>query len=185
MSRDTGAHKRFTTAILPVDLTEHSYTILDTSEGSVFLHVNHAPFDTNAPTGHVYISDWSAAGVEALSHRIASRLGLEPSSLCPCRTTTALRTASAILRRSKVLKESISLTLSTRRVRPRRFLAVCWRLLTSRAEEDRTEGAVADGIDQSGGSGGVNRGAGGNANKRLKAKTVITFDKVRRLASAS
>lgn len=49
----------FKTAILPVELTEHSYTILDTSEGSVFLHVNHQPFHLNAPVGHVYISDWS------------------------------------------------------------------------------------------------------------------------------
>lgn len=59
VSREEGPNKKFQTALLPVDLTEHSYTILDTSEGSVFLHVNHAPFDTNAPTGHVYISDWS------------------------------------------------------------------------------------------------------------------------------
>jgi len=59
VARDAGPNKRFRTALLPVDLTEHSYTILDTSEGAVFLHVNHAPFDTNAPTGHVYISDWS------------------------------------------------------------------------------------------------------------------------------
>eukprot|EP01006_Ploeotia_vitrea_P035092 TRINITY_DN65833_c8_g1_i1.p1 TRINITY_DN65833_c8_g1~~TRINITY_DN65833_c8_g1_i1.p1 ORF type:complete len:891 (+),score=515.98 TRINITY_DN65833_c8_g1_i1:350-2674(+) len=59
VSRDLGAKKRFQTALLPVELTEHSYTILDTSEGTVFLHVNHQPFDQNAPTGHVYISDWS------------------------------------------------------------------------------------------------------------------------------
>jgi len=59
VSRDEGAAKVFKTALLPVELTEHSYTILDTSEGTVFLHVNHAPFDLSAPTGHVYISDWS------------------------------------------------------------------------------------------------------------------------------
>lgn len=52
-------HHRFRTAILPVELTEHSYTILDTAQGSVFLHVNHQPFHLNAPVGHVYISDWS------------------------------------------------------------------------------------------------------------------------------
>jgi hypothetical protein len=46
-------------AILPVTLTEHSYTILDTSEGAVFLHVNHKPFHENAYAGHVYTSDWS------------------------------------------------------------------------------------------------------------------------------
>jgi len=59
VSRDDGHQKIFKTALLPVELTEHSYTILDTSEGTVFLHVNHAPFDQNAPTGHVYVSDWS------------------------------------------------------------------------------------------------------------------------------
>jgi hypothetical protein len=59
ITRDAGSDKKFKTALLPVELTEHSYTILDTSEGTVFLHVNHQPFDLNAPTGHVYISDWS------------------------------------------------------------------------------------------------------------------------------
>ena len=59
VSRTEHVHKKFHTALLPVELTEHSYTVLDTSEGAVFLHVNHAPFDLNAPTGHVYISDWS------------------------------------------------------------------------------------------------------------------------------
>jgi len=42
VSKDAGHVKTFNTAILPVELTEHSYTILDTSQGSVFLHVNHA-----------------------------------------------------------------------------------------------------------------------------------------------
>lgn len=59
ISRDNDTHKLFQKAILPVDLTQHSYTILDTSEGSVFLHVNHMPFAESAQTGHVYISDWS------------------------------------------------------------------------------------------------------------------------------
>ncbi len=41
ITRDNTTHKLFQRAILPVDLTQHSYTILDTSDGSVFLHVNH------------------------------------------------------------------------------------------------------------------------------------------------
>ena len=36
----------FKKARLPFQLTEHSYTILDTSEGSVFLHVNHGDYNT-------------------------------------------------------------------------------------------------------------------------------------------
>ena len=34
---------------------EHSYTFLDTSENSVFLHVNH--FGDKSRFGHIYISD--------------------------------------------------------------------------------------------------------------------------------
>lgn len=34
---------------------EHSYTFLDTSEGSVFLHINH--FGDSSKYGHIYISD--------------------------------------------------------------------------------------------------------------------------------
>jgi len=34
---------------------EHSYTFLDTSEGTVFLHINH--FGENSRYGHIYISD--------------------------------------------------------------------------------------------------------------------------------
>ena len=34
---------------------EHSYTFLDTTENSVFLHINH--FGDNSKYGHVYISD--------------------------------------------------------------------------------------------------------------------------------
>lgn len=40
---------------LPFELKEHSYTILDTSEGAVFLHVNHGDFST--PYGSIYLSD--------------------------------------------------------------------------------------------------------------------------------
>ena len=40
---------------LPFQLTEHSYTILDTSEGSVFLHVNHGDYNTGY--GNIYLSD--------------------------------------------------------------------------------------------------------------------------------
>eukprot|EP00300_Choanocystis_sp_HF-7_P006259 c14588_g2_i1.p1 GENE.c14588_g2_i1~~c14588_g2_i1.p1 ORF type:complete len:820 (+),score=183.65 c14588_g2_i1:31-2490(+) len=40
---------------LPFELREHSYTILDTSEGAVFLHVNHGEYNT--PYGNVYLSD--------------------------------------------------------------------------------------------------------------------------------
>ena len=36
-------------------LREHSYTIMDTSEGQVFLHVNH--YIGNSKYGNVYVSD--------------------------------------------------------------------------------------------------------------------------------
>ena len=45
----------FRKARLPFQLTEHSYTILDTSEGAVFLHVNHGDFSTGY--GNIYLSD--------------------------------------------------------------------------------------------------------------------------------
>ena len=45
----------FKKARLPFQLTEHSYTILDTSEGSVFLHVNHGDYNTGY--GNIYLSD--------------------------------------------------------------------------------------------------------------------------------
>jgi len=48
----------FLEAVLPVELTQHSYTIVDTSEAAVFLHVNHRPFTERAPAGHIYTSDW-------------------------------------------------------------------------------------------------------------------------------
>lgn len=58
----------FHTAQLPghLHLTERSYTILDTSEGSVFLHATHRPFAENANAGHLYTSDWTG-----LSYTIA------------------------------------------------------------------------------------------------------------------
>lgn len=40
---------------LPETLKEHSYTILDTSEGSVFININH--LKPSAPMGSIYISD--------------------------------------------------------------------------------------------------------------------------------
>jgi hypothetical protein len=38
---------------------EHSYTFLDASEGSVFLHINY--FGENSHYGHIYISDVEGA----------------------------------------------------------------------------------------------------------------------------
>jgi hypothetical protein len=46
----------FDAARLPQDIDERSYTILDTSEGSVMLHVNHGSKEP-ANVGNVYISD--------------------------------------------------------------------------------------------------------------------------------
>ena len=40
-------------------LSEHSYIFLDTSENSVFLHVNH--FGDKSRIGHIYISDLQGA----------------------------------------------------------------------------------------------------------------------------
>jgi hypothetical protein len=59
ISRDNVTHMHFDKAILPVSLKQHSYTILDSSEGTVFLHVNHQPFSESAYAGHIYVSDWS------------------------------------------------------------------------------------------------------------------------------
>ncbi len=59
ISRDNITRVQFQRALLPVKLTERSYTILDTSEGSVFVHVNHQPYSDSAYAGHVYVSDWS------------------------------------------------------------------------------------------------------------------------------
>jgi len=59
ITRDSGMDKKFQKAKLPVEVLEHSYTILDTSEGSVFLHVNHNIQSGGTSTGNVYISDAS------------------------------------------------------------------------------------------------------------------------------
>jgi len=47
--------KTFSAAQLPMEIDEKSYTILDTSEGIVMLHVNHG--NKEAQVGNVYISD--------------------------------------------------------------------------------------------------------------------------------
>ncbi|EER13739.1 membrane glycoprotein yil173w precursor, putative [Perkinsus marinus ATCC 50983] len=54
VSADGGEH--FTAARLPVKLEEKSYTILDTSEGAVMLHVNHDSPGSGG-VGNVYVSD--------------------------------------------------------------------------------------------------------------------------------
>jgi len=46
---------KFRNAELPSNLKEHSYTILDTSDGHVFVNINHASSDS--PIGTVYSSD--------------------------------------------------------------------------------------------------------------------------------
>ena len=53
ISKDQG--RTFSDGHLPFPLSQHSYTVLDGSEGSIFLHVNHG--DQSAGYGHVYISD--------------------------------------------------------------------------------------------------------------------------------
>ena len=54
ISSDGGGN--WATAALPFgDLHQHSYTILDTSEDSVFLHVNH--IGEKSTWGNVYISN--------------------------------------------------------------------------------------------------------------------------------
>jgi hypothetical protein len=55
MSSSDGG-KNFRAAKLPQELEEKSYTVLDTSEGSVILHVNHGAKEPFA-VGNVYISD--------------------------------------------------------------------------------------------------------------------------------
>jgi len=57
VSKQHSLEREFDVAVLPVDLAEHSYTILDSSEGMVFLHVNHNPVHLQSLTGHVYTSD--------------------------------------------------------------------------------------------------------------------------------
>ncbi|PHJ19881.1 sortilin, partial [Cystoisospora suis] len=50
----TDGGKSFQMAKLPVEIEEKSYTVLDTSEDAIMLHVNHGH---NKDTGNVYISD--------------------------------------------------------------------------------------------------------------------------------
>jgi len=66
VSKNKGTPKKFKRAKLPVEITEHSYTILDTSEGSVFLHVNHNIQSGGASTGNVYVS-----GADGLSYSLS------------------------------------------------------------------------------------------------------------------
>eukprot|EP00501_MAST-03F_sp_TOSAG23-6_P002230 GSMAST32.ASY1.ANO1.2330.1 assembled CDS len=59
LSSDGGQH--FHIAKMPFEgLKEHSYTILDTSEDSVFLHVNHIGEKSN--WGNIYVSDAEGKG---------------------------------------------------------------------------------------------------------------------------
>jgi hypothetical protein len=58
VNRDNATTTHFERIQLPVELTQHSYSLLDSSEGSVFLHINHMGDD--AKMGMVYASD--AAG---------------------------------------------------------------------------------------------------------------------------
>lgn len=51
VSKDATVAKTFHDARLPVSLSEHSYTILDSSEDTVFLHVDHQPFSSSAYAG--------------------------------------------------------------------------------------------------------------------------------------
>ncbi|CDJ41421.1 sortilin, putative [Eimeria tenella] len=46
----------FSAAKLPIEIEEKSYTVLDTSEGAIMLHVNHGG-EGGRDTGNVYISD--------------------------------------------------------------------------------------------------------------------------------
>ncbi|KFH09097.1 putative sortilin, partial [Toxoplasma gondii VAND] len=52
----TDGGKSFQMAKLPVEIEERSYTVLDTSEDAIMLHVNHG-HDNKGDTGNVYISD--------------------------------------------------------------------------------------------------------------------------------
>ncbi|VWU50927.1 sortilin, putative [Hepatocystis sp. ex Piliocolobus tephrosceles] len=57
VSTDYG--KTFNKAKLPDNIHEKSYTVLDTSEGAIMLHVNHGTSGDRINTGNVYISDAS------------------------------------------------------------------------------------------------------------------------------
>ncbi|CBZ51174.1 putative sortilin [Neospora caninum Liverpool] len=52
----TDGGKSFQMAKLPVEIEERSYTVLDTSEDAIMLHVNHG-HGSKGDTGNVYISD--------------------------------------------------------------------------------------------------------------------------------
>ena len=70
ISYDKG--KTFTDGHLPFQLSQRSYTILDATEGSVFLHVNHG--EPSGGYGHVYISDQEGSNF-ALSFKDNHRNG--------------------------------------------------------------------------------------------------------------
>eukprot|EP00923_Selenidium_pygospionis_P000302 GHVN01000620.1.p1 GENE.GHVN01000620.1~~GHVN01000620.1.p1 ORF type:complete len:860 (+),score=84.35 GHVN01000620.1:105-2684(+) len=55
VSSDGGA--TFRTGKLSAELQEKSYTVLDTSEGAIMLHVNHGDVAGGSNTGSVYVSD--------------------------------------------------------------------------------------------------------------------------------
>lgn len=59
MMVSTDGGNTFNKANLPEDIHEKSYTVLDTSEGAIMLHVNHGLNSDNINTGNVYISDAS------------------------------------------------------------------------------------------------------------------------------
>lgn len=59
MMVSTDGGKTFNKANLPENIHEKSYTVLDTSEGSIMLHVNHGTSSEKINTGNVYISDTS------------------------------------------------------------------------------------------------------------------------------
>ncbi|CRG94713.1 sortilin, putative [Plasmodium gallinaceum] len=59
MMVSTDGGKTFNKANLPENIHEKSYTVLDTSEGAIMLHVNHGLSSDNVNTGNVYISDAS------------------------------------------------------------------------------------------------------------------------------
>lgn len=55
ISNDWG--RKFRKATIPTKLKEKSYTILDTSEGGVMIHVNHGSSSPGLLEGNVYVSD--------------------------------------------------------------------------------------------------------------------------------
>ncbi|EEA07756.1 BNR/Asp-box repeat-containing protein [Cryptosporidium muris RN66] len=73
VSTDDGA--TFKQVQLPHPLTEKSYTILDTSEDTVILHVNHGS-DIMSNTGHIYISDKSGTRFAlSLANNVRTKTG--------------------------------------------------------------------------------------------------------------